>query len=255
MKKKLTAEQWEALSDALKACYAKQGDGSYKLELEDEDETPVDVEALKRAKDHEKKKRQEAEAKLREREEKDEEEKESKLKKTGDFDALEKSYKEKLKAQKELHKLEVAKRDAQLSKILVDDQAEKLAKELSSTAPKLLIPFIKERLSVEFDADGEAKTRVLGADRTPSASTLEDLKGEFLQNKDFSAILTVSRASGGGNGVPPAANGNGTGQGGSAPSKFPAFPGQNSNGPKLLSQMTDRERLANIQQKVEAQTE
>lgn len=120
------------------------------------------------------------------------------LRRKGDVDALEKSWQAKLdKVTKEKDAL-VAAREGSLKQILVTSEARKLAAELS-THPDLITRFIEDRLAADFDGD-MPKTRVLGADGKLSASTLDDLKKEFLADKRFEAILIGSKGSGGGAG-------------------------------------------------------
>lgn len=235
LKRKISAEAWEKLPDALQSEYEKKGE-DYVLSLEG-DEGGEDVSALKRAKDHEKTKRIEAEKKLKELQAKEEEENEGKLKSSGDLEALEKSYKEKMAKREGEMTAKLEARETQIRKILVDNVAERLAKEIS-VSPSLLIPHIKARLAVEFGEEG-ASTRVLDADGKPSASTLDDFKGELLSNKEFSPILIGSKASGGAGGAAPPAT---SIQGSGAPPSKP------------LSQLSKSDFVAQIRQKVESET-
>ena len=51
-------------------------------------------------------------------------------------------------------------------------------------------------MQADFEGDSPV-TRVLDKDGKPSAMTVEELAAEFVANKDFSAIITASKASGG----------------------------------------------------------
>ena len=62
-----------------------------------------------------------------------------------------------------------------------------------------MLPHIKNRLVADFEGD-EPVTRILGPDGKPSNMTLDDLEKEFVANKDFSAIIVGSKASGGAGG-------------------------------------------------------
>ena len=81
------------------------------------------------------------------------------------------------------------------TKTLVDNVATQIATKISN-APALLLPHIKSRLQADFEGDSPV-TRVLDKDGKPSAMTVEELAAEFVANKDFSAIITASKASGG----------------------------------------------------------
>lgn len=113
------------------------------------------------------------------------------------LDALEKSYNQKLKATTDAAAAEKTKLEGGLAKHLVGSVAASLAGEIS-TAPSLLLPHITSRLAVGFDADGNAVTKVVGADGLPSALTVDDLKKEFVAKKEFAPIIKAGNGSGGG---------------------------------------------------------
>ena len=195
---KRTLKTLDGLSEELKKLYKQDGD-VYRLVLEDDD-GDNDVGALKRAKEHEKQKRKEAEAELarlkKEKEDAEAADEADKAKRKGDIGALEKSWQDKLaRKEAELNAAADALR-GQLRTLLVDNVAQSLASEIS-TAPELLLPHIKARLTVE-EIDGKPVTRVLGSDGKPSALTIDDYKKEVLANKAFAPILTASKASGSG---------------------------------------------------------
>lgn len=239
MKRKISQAGYEELSDELKALYTKQGDSYVILFEDDEDDTG----ALKRAKDHEKARRKAAETeakelrdKLKAFEEKEESDKEADLKKQGNFEELEASYKKKLADEKAARKADNDKYRSHIKRMLVDDVAYKIASEIS-TVPDLLAPKIAERLHVDFDGD-IPNTRVLDIEGKISASTSEELKQEFLSNEKYSSILLASKASGG-------AGAEKTHSSGAQPQ---ANNGQQSN--RLLTAMSPEELLANIEKKV-----
>lgn len=208
MKKRINPAAWSKLSDELKAEYELK-DGNYvlKLEADDGDDDSDDTSsAAVRAKNHEKQKRQEAERKLREAEERlaaIDAEKEAAAnegaKKKGDTEALEKSWKAKTDKQKAEYEAEIAKHKSALQKQLVDRVAAELAAELTDH-PKLMLPQIKARLAADWDEAGEATTRILDANGQPSASSIADLKKEFLTDKAFSPIIRGNKSSGGASG-------------------------------------------------------
>lgn len=81
----------------------------------------------------------------------------------------------------------------------VNQVADSMASKLSKM-PKWLARDIKERLSVDYDADGNPSLRVLDGDGKVSAMSLEDLEKEFLTNEEYADILIGSKASGGAGG-------------------------------------------------------
>lgn len=66
-----------------------------------------------------------------------------------------------------------------------------------STAPAVILPHIKSRLSADLEGD-KPRTVVLDENGQPSALTIEELSKEFIENKDFSSIIIASKASGSG---------------------------------------------------------
>ena len=218
MKTDITKEEYDKLNDDLKGEYEEKGD-KYILKLEGDS-----YDALKNAKKHEAEEHAKTKSRLaelekrmgeldtarKEAEEKARLEAEEKAKKTGDVDALEKSYQQKLEQLKQDYEAQLETANKTLNTVFVDNEAAKLAGELS-TSPKVLLPHIKSRLSVEKDSEGNFRTRVLDNEGKPSSSTLEDLKKEFLKNPDFSGVVTGSKGSGGGT----TSSGSGGGAGGS----------------------------------------
>lgn len=215
LKRILTNEEYNALSAALKGEYKKEGD-NFVLDL-DGYEDPAE---LKRAKDREveaKKKAledlKETKRLLKEKEDKEaaeaEEREQEKLRKKGDIEAIENSYKEKLAKAEEARKKEVEAVNAAMMTLTVDNVASAIAAEIS-TSPEIILPHIKGRLRGEI-AEGKAVTRVLDAKGQPTALSLDELKNEFKGNDSFASIIKASDASGGG------ANGAGKGAGGFKP--------------------------------------
>lgn len=117
-----------------------------------------------------------------------------------DIDAINKSWQKKMDTAT-LAATEVSnKLTTSLRKLTVGAEARKLAAEMATPdSVDLLERFIQDRLEADLDGDMPA-LRVLDTDGKPSASTIDDLKKEFLADKRFSGILTGSRASGGGAG-------------------------------------------------------
>ena len=190
LKRKINKETYEKLSDEMKTIYTASGD-DYVLDAEDAKE-------LKNAKDQEKQRAKDLQTELdslRAKLEAIEDEKAQEIaKKTGDLAALEKSWKEKAEKEKEPLIAENNKLRAAAVKSLVDGTAGVIAQEIA-TVPSLMARAIKDRLTVDFDGD-EPTLRVLGPDGKPSALTIDDLKKEFVANKDYSAIIVGSKATG-----------------------------------------------------------
>jgi hypothetical protein len=205
LQKKLTKEQFSKLPEHFKTEYIEDGDG-YRLDLQGEEDTG----ALKRAKDREVELRRQAEAKLRETQEQLDSLGSDDARKKGDIATLEKSWQKKMEDQKSEFESKLNKLTTHTKTQLVDNVALQIASKISN-APNVILPHIKARLAADFEADSPI-TRILDKDGKPSAMTLEELSNEFVANKDFSAIIVASKASGGA-GKP--ANNNG----GSAPNQ------------------------------------
>ena len=201
LKKKLTKEEYSKLSDHIKAEYIEDGDG-FRLDIDGDE----DAGALKRAKDREAQLRRDAEAKLREAQEELDRINGDDARKKGDIATLEKSWQKKLEDQKAEYEGKLGKLTSHTKTQLVDNVAQQIASKISN-APALLLPHIKARLAADFEGDTPV-TRILDKDGKPSAMTVEELSAEFVANKDFSAIITASKASGGA-GKPSNSNGGG----------------------------------------------
>lgn len=192
LKRKINKTTFDKLSEEIKKEYkAGSSDDEFILDTEGDEDTG----ALKRAKDREAQLRREAEEKLREATEKLEGLESGDARKKGDIETLEKSWKKKLDdKEKELGE-KLTKAQAHIQRTLVDNVAKDIAHKISN-APALLLPHIRSRIVADLDGD-EPVTRVLDANGKPSALTVEDLQKEFVANKDFSAIILASKASGG----------------------------------------------------------
>ena len=190
LKKKLTKAEYEKLSEHIKAEYIEDGDG-FRLDIDGDEDTG----ALKRAKDREAQLRRDAEAKLREAQEELDRINGDDARKKGDIATLEKSWQKKLDDSKAEYESKLGKLTSHTKTQLVDNVAQQIASKISN-APALLLPHIKARLQADFEGDAPI-TRILDKDGKPSAMTVEQLSAEFVANKDFSAIITASKASGG----------------------------------------------------------
>lgn len=198
---KMQLDTLEGLDESLHELYVEK-DGKFTLQLEGYE----DPGALMRAKQHEKDARQKAEKELRDlraefdtfREEV-QAERDEKSRKKGNIEDLDKSWQGKVDKLKSDHAAELEKLQAQIRKLTVDHTADTMAAELSDS-PELLRDLIHKRLTVEIEADGTPKTRVLDASGALSATTVDELRDEFRANKKYAAIIRGSQANGGGSG-------------------------------------------------------
>lgn len=190
MKRKITKEDFEKLSDALKANYSEKG-GSYFLNIEDDDEA---ITELKKARENEKESHRESKLKMKDLETKIEELTNGKHKIDGNIEALENSWKEKFNTRETELTLQISKLNTIVIQSAKDSITSSLANEISNS-PKLMKRILDERVSVEITETGPVH-RILDAQGKPSAMTLEDLKKETIANKEYSPIIIASRASG-----------------------------------------------------------
>lgn len=193
LKRKITKDEFDALNESFKAEYKKASDGwdGYYLDVDGDD----DNSALKRAKDREAQLRKDAEKKASELQERLDSLEGDDARKKGDIATLEKSWQSKIDAQKTEYETKLSKLNSHVTKSLVDSVAATIASKISN-APALILPHIKARLTADFEGD-EPKTRILDKEGRPSALTVQELEKEFVENKDFSAIIIASKASGG----------------------------------------------------------
>lgn len=235
LKRKITQTELEQLAEPLQALYAKVGDDFI---LQVEDTAFETLKAEKKKAEDELKKYQDEEAerikKAEERAEQKAKEKYEKAKTDKDVEAIEKSWSEKYdKLQAEKEELN-AKHIDYVKKALIETAVAKMASEIS-TSPTLISPHIRSRLDVDFSSE-EPKLIVLDANGQRSAQTLQELQKSFIDNKDFSAIIKVTSATGGAK-----AGGLSSGT-------------QNDEKPKRLGDMTD-EQLAQIAKEMQANSE
>jgi len=202
LKKTLTKAGFKKLDESLHALYLEK-DGAYVLDLEGAEDEESQAAALTRSLEAERKRASELAAKLKTREDADDEAQQKLDSKKGDVDALEKSYKTKIEKADLAHKAEITRYKSAISKSMIEAEVGKLAGEfVSQKAGEALL---RGRFAVDFEesAEGDLKPalRVLDEHGKPTASSVSDLRKEFLTNKEFSAILKPdSKASGGGSG-------------------------------------------------------
>lgn len=191
LKLKITKEEFDKLPADIQTEYSEK-DGTYVLDVSGIEDTG----ALKRAKDRESQMRKDAEKALREAQAELDKLNEGDARKKGDIETLEKAWQGKLDSQKSEYETKLGNRDKFIRESLVDNVAHTLANKISDS-PALIIPHIKARLTA--DLDGETPTtKILDATGKVSEMSVEDLEKEFVANKDFSAIIRASKASGGG---------------------------------------------------------
>lgn len=200
LKKLVSIADFAKLDKTTQALYkAEPSDGNHILDVEGEE----DIGALKRAKDRETEENRILRAKIKETEdnaaaeaEKARKAAEKLARETGDVKALEKSWAEKHAAQEKILKDQLASREAAIVELTVGTAATAMAAKIS-TAPDLILPHIQRRLKSEI-VDGKAVVKVVDDKGQPSALTIAELEAEFVANKSYAAILTGSKASGGG---------------------------------------------------------
>lgn len=158
--------------------------------------------------------------------------------KSGDVDALDKSWQEKYsKREAELindFEPKINQLQNLLHKKTVMASAIEIASDLALPgSAKALLPHIQSRLEMEVK-DDEAITVVRGLDGKPSALTLDELKTEIKNEPAFAPLIAGSKSSGGG--------ADGDNGGGAAPSKV------NLTGTKAERQAALSERFPHLNQ-------
>lgn len=184
LKLKIAKTVYDALPDAVKSEYYEK-DGDYHLDVDGIEDTG----ALRRAKDHEVKARKDAETKVR-----DLEGQVAELTQTVATNAS--KFEGEVTKRLGAKEAELTKSNSFVQKTLVDSVALSIATKIS-TAPALLVPHIKARLTADLSGETPV-TKILGADGKASELTVEQLSAEFVANKEFSAIIRGNQASGGG---------------------------------------------------------
>lgn len=119
-------------------------------------------------------------------------------KKDGDFESLEKSWAEKVKATEAELSGKLKEYEQMMTDITSGSEARKLASDLALPGhADLLLPHIKGRLKTEV-RDGKPVVKVLDAEGNPSAMSIDDLRKEIKANELFAPILSGSRSNGAG---------------------------------------------------------
>lgn len=215
---KLTLDSIEGLPADVAREYVEQDDGTYRLDVEGMEDTG----ALKRAKDHEKRRRQEAERKAAELQSQIDELQEqmdglADPGKNKADDTLRRKLQEKIDALE--GKLSTREQEllGEITRLTSTARAESLANELSDY-PHLMLPHVKARLRTVIE-DGKAVVKVLDPDGDVGVMTLDELKKEFINTKEFAPLIRGGKGSGSG------APGNGRG-GSQGKTKLEDYSGQ-----------------------------
>lgn len=193
MKRKISKEEFEKLSDVMKAEYQEKN-GHYFAKIEDDDEA---LEALERAKKNEVDSHKETKAALKKLQDQLEEIQNEGSRKKGDVEALENSWKKKFGDRETELTKEIEKLSGIVNNSLRDSALTTLASKLvKPESHRLFKKSIEERLITEIK-DGVPTLRILDPAGKPSALTIEDLEKEIVANKEYAPIIITSRASGG----------------------------------------------------------
>lgn len=115
-----------------------------------------------------------------------------------DINTIEKSWQTKLTEETGKLSNQLSDRDKFINTLLIDNVAQSMATEIAGDNAAILLPHIRTRLKVEHVDGGNPLTRVLDKDGRPSASSIEDLKKEFLNDQRFAVVVIGSKGSGGG---------------------------------------------------------
>lgn len=227
----------DSLPDDVKKEYKKGNDGKFYLDVDGIDDHPS-VKGLKTSMENAKRERGEArdalaaaQTQLTTANDQLDDMRRGAIPKA-DVTALENSWKTKLETATTESGAKITKLTDALDKNLRQATATQLASELF-VSTSLGLPYILPRLKVVEEGD-EFVVKVLDANGQPSASTVEDLKKEMVQNKEFAPILRGTRASGGG-----ANGGNG---GGGAPSNDKDFDAVSASPKDLAARITQRKQ-------------
>lgn len=192
---KITKEQYDALPEAIKEHYKGDGAG-YVLET---DTVPEDIAPLRNALDRTKEELRQMREAQEERDRQTEQRIRDELRTSGNTTELERRLTQERETLRTQLTADVDRRTQQLSRVLVQDRAAALARELSGDAWLVMLPHIQSRLVADLDSDVPA-CKVVAPDGQPSTLTVEDLKKEFLNNPAFASIIKGVDSSGGGAG-------------------------------------------------------
>jgi len=196
MKYLIDKAAYDALEPSLQAFYKAQGD-AYVLAVEGLP-APEDTAGLKAKNDELLAELKANKTKAREAEEAARIAAEENARKSGDTEALDRSWTEK-------HTAALAEKDgtlsalqAQVHSLTVGATAARLAGELAvQGSAAVLQQIIEPRLSMEL-REGKPTVVVLDAERRPTALTVEEFKAQLFNDAALAPLIASSRASGGG---------------------------------------------------------
>ena len=191
LKAKITKDEFEKLDEAQKFFYKADGD-SYKLDIDDTDLAAE----MRRARDREKQRADDAEREAADAKRRLDELEGSDARKRGDIQAIERSWQEKLDKQKADADKLVTGLKTQLEKVMVDSAVDAISHEIFAK-PSRDSRLIRDRVYIDYDGETPV-VRVRDKDGKASALSLDDLKKETLDNKDYADILVGSKATGSG---------------------------------------------------------
>ena len=192
---KYEIEKLEDVEENVRGFYEEK-DGKFVLKVEGVP-TPQPDGKLQEELNRYKAKHAEAEKHLKEKERLAREAAEKAAKNSGDIEALEKSWGEKLTTTVTEKEQEIEHYKGLVSKMTVGNATLAISSELFGEDADLFSHHINKRLSYEI-VDGEPKIRVLDELGNPSAKTVDDLRKELMQNPKLAKYVVGSRASGSG---------------------------------------------------------
>ena len=188
IKRKLSDAEYNALDDNKKALYIQQG-SEWVLDIDDTafEELKKEKTELKAKLEQFEAEKKAAEDKAAEEKAKREKDKMDKQKKDGEWEAYTKSLEEKVeKLQNDIKTTQEGYRN-RLTTDMLNREVDRIANELS-TAPSLLKPFIRDRLTVEFVGE-EPRIFVKDDKGHKSATSIKEFEKSIVDNSEFSAII------------------------------------------------------------------
>lgn len=191
-KLKITKEQYDALDDAGKAFYVEDGKGGYRIDVDDSEV----AEEMRRGRDREKLRADDAERKAQDLETRLSALEGDDARKRGDIATIERSWQTKLDAQKADSEKTITGLKSKLENVMIDSAVDAMAHEIF-VKPGRDARLIRDRVYIDYDGDTPI-VRVRDKEGKASALTLDDLKRETLDNKDYADILVGSKATGSG---------------------------------------------------------
>ena len=188
LKRKINQAEYDVLNGELKQHYV-QKDGDWLLNLEDKafDELKQEKQTLQAKLDQIEAEKREAEKKAAEAAVKREADKMEKQKKDGEWEAYTKSLEEKVAKLQSDNEAIIKRHREQLSNDMLTREVDRIANELS-TAPSLLKPVIRERLTVDFVGD-DPRIFVMDEKGLKTAMSVKEFEKSIVDNSEFSAII------------------------------------------------------------------